>query len=95
MLIFALFDSCPRTNGRTDRWTDRGTDGGTDGQTLLQRCEDASKKKGKKKKGKKKEEGDGGDDDDIKDDFGIWAAAPTGKSPVGHSNFRPPDSISS
>ena len=33
-----------RRYGPTDGWTDGRTDGLTDGQTLLQRCEDASKK---------------------------------------------------
>ena len=33
-----------QTDRRTDGWTDGWTDGPTDGQTLLQRCEDASKK---------------------------------------------------
>ena len=32
MLIFALFDSWPRTNGPTDRWTDGWMDGRTDGR---------------------------------------------------------------
>ena len=46
MLIFALFDSCPRTNGPTDRWTDGWMDGRTDGQTdkAFYSCVSATKK---------------------------------------------------
>ena len=61
--MYLEFDSFPddfgrfwwffqNANGHTDKWTD----GPTDGQTLIQRCEDASKKmKSKKNRGEEEE----------------------------------------